>query len=132
MLKAGIKNKREITVTEELTAKAMGSGELRVYATPAMIALMEQTSYESVAKELEDGRGTVGTALDIRHVSATPVGMKVYCESELINVDGRALTFQVKAYDEKGLIGEGTHQRFVIDNDKFQAKAEKKKDEGFV
>ena len=97
-----------------------------VFATPAMIALMENTAFESVASELEEGSGTVGTALDIKHVSATPVGMKVTCESELVKVDGRALTFSVKAFDEAGLIGEGTHERFIVFEEKFQKKADDK------
>jgi predicted thioesterase len=126
MLKAGIKGKKEITVTQELTAKAMSSGALDVFATPAMIALMENTAFLSVAAELEPGSGTVGTALNVKHVSATPVGMKVTCETELVKVDGRALTFSVKAYDEAGLIGEGEHERFIIFEEKFQAKADAK------
>jgi predicted thioesterase len=126
MLKAGIKGKKEITVTQELTAKAMSSGALDVFATPAMIALMENTAFESVAGELEPGSGTVGTSLNVKHVSATPVGMKVTCETELVKVDGRALTFSVKAYDEAGLIGEGEHERFIIYEEKFQAKADAK------
>ena len=97
-----------------------------VFATLAMIALMENTAFESVASELEEGSGTVGTALDIKHVSATPVGMKVTCESELVKVDGRTLTFSVKAFDEAGLIGEGTHERFIVFEEKFQKKADDK------
>lgn len=126
MLEAGIKGTKEIMVTNENTAKTMGSGTLDVFATPAMIALMENTAYESVATELEEGSGTVGTALNVKHVAATPVGMKVTCETELIKVDGRALTFSVKAFDEKGLIGEGEHERFIVFNEKFQAKADAK------
>ena len=126
MLEAGIKGTKEIMVTSENTAKTMGSGTLDVFATPAMIALMENTAYESVASELEEGSGTVGTALNVKHVAATPVGMKVTCETELIKVDGRALTFSVKAFDEKGLIGEGEHERFIVFNEKFQAKADAK------
>ena len=126
MLEAGIKRTKEITVTNENTAKTMGSGTLDVFATPAMIALMENTAYESVTAELEEGSGTVGTALNVKHVAATPVGMKVTCETELIKVDGRALTFSVKAFDEKGLIGEGEHERFIVFNEKFQAKADAK------
>lgn len=126
MLETGIKGRKEIIVTREKTAKAMGSGTLDVFATPAMIALMENTAYESVAGELEEGSGTVGTALNVKHVAATPVGMKVICETELVKVDGRALTFSVKAFDEKGLIGEGEHERFIIFNEKFQAKADAK------
>jgi predicted thioesterase len=127
MLEAGIKGKKEITVTQELTAKAMNSGALDVFATPAMIALMENTAFLSVAGELPPGSGTVGTALNVKHVSATPVGMKVTCETELVKVDGRALTFSVKAYDEAGLIGEGEHERFIIYEEKFQAKADAKR-----
>lgn len=126
MLEAGIKGTKETMVTNENTAKTMGSGTLDVFATPAMIALMENTAYESVASELEEGSGTVGTALNVKHVAATPVGMKVTCETELIKVDGRALTFSVKAFDEKGLIGEGEHERFIVFNEKFQAKADAK------
>ena len=126
MLEAGIKGTKEIMVTNENTAKTMGSGTLDVFATPAMIALMENTAYESVASELEEGSGTVGTALNVKHVAATPVGMKVTCETELIEVDGRRLVFSVKASDETGVIGEGTHERFIIQNEKFQTKADAK------
>lgn len=127
MLETGIKGKKEIIVTGEKSAKAMGSGTLEVFATPAMIALMENTAYESVAPELEAGCGTVGTALNVKHVSATPVGMKVTCETELVQVNGRVLTFSVKAFDECGLIGEGEHERFIIYEEKFQSKADSKK-----
>ena len=126
MLKEGITGHQETIVTVENTAKTMKSGTLDVFATPAMIALMEQTAYESVAGELEEGYGTVGTMLNVKHVSATPVGMKVTCESTLTKIDGRALTFEVKAFDERGLIGEGIHERFLVQNEKFQAKANNK------
>lgn len=127
MLTEGIKGYSELTVTEEIAAKNVGSGTLMVFATPAMIALMEKTAWESVQPELEEGSGTVGTALNVKHVAATPMGMKVTCETELIKVEGRALTFSIKAYDETGLIGEGTHERFVVYNEKFQAKADAKR-----
>ena len=123
MLETGIKGTKEITVTNELTAKTMKSGALDLFSTPAMIALMEEVAYKSVAPELEEGCGTVGTMMNIKHVAATPVGMKVTCETELVKVDGRALTFSVKAYDECGLIGEGEHERFIVDDVKFQSKA---------
>ena len=126
MLKEGITGHQETIVTVENTAKTMKSGTLDVFATPAMIALMEQTAYESVAGELEEGYGTVGTMLNVKHVSATPLGMKVTCESTLTKIDGRALTFEVKAFDERGLMGEGTHERFLVQNEKFQAKANNK------
>lgn len=128
MLETGIKGSGTVMVTDENTAKAMGSGELMVFATPAMIALMEKTAYESVAPYLDEGCGTVGTALNVRHVAATPVGMEVRCESQLIRVDGRALTFLVKAYDEAGCIGEGEHERFIVWNEKFQTKADAKRE----
>ena len=122
----GITNKMELTATEESTAKAMGSGELSVFATPAMIALIEETCWRSVADKLDGGQGTVGTKLDVKHVSATPVGMKVWCESELTDMEGRKLTFSVQVFDEAGLVGEGTHERFIVDNEKFMKKAEMK------
>ena len=87
MLEKGIKGTGRQVVTEKLTAKEMGSGELAVYATPAMIALMEETAYKSVTAELEDGMGTVGTLMNVKHVSASPVGMEITCETELTEVD---------------------------------------------
>lgn len=126
MLNIGIKGKEEITVNTENSAKTMGSGILDVFATPAMIALMEKTAWKSVQNHLEDGQGTVGISLNVKHVAATPLGMKVYCESELTEVDGKKLVFTVKAFDEAGLIGEGTHERFVITNEKFQQKTNDK------
>lgn len=126
MLREGVKGTKEVIVTKELSAQSVGSGLLPVYATPSMIALMENTAFESVAEYLEEGCGTVGTSLNVKHVAATPVGMKVTCETELIKVEGRALTFEVKAYDECGLIGEGTHERFIITEDKFLAKTNDK------
>ncbi len=125
-MESGIKGRTEIVVTPKESAKTLGSGLLEVYATPAMIALMEGCASQSVAPYLEEGFGTVGTALNVKHLSATPMGMKVYCESELTEVDGRRLVFSVKAYDEAGLIGEGTHERFIINNEKFLAKVNAK------
>lgn len=126
MLTVGIKGREEIIVSEANSAKSMGSGLLDVFATPAMIALMELTSWKSVAPYMEEGCGTVGTKLDITHDAATPLGMKVWCESELVEVDGRRLVFEVTAYDEKGRIGGGRHERFIVNNEKFQAKADRK------
>ena len=126
MLKEGVKGTQEIMVTEENTAKVMGSGALDVFATPAMIALMEKTAWESVQPYLEEGSGTVGTLMNVKEVAASPVGMKITCETELTKVDGRALTFSVNAFDEAGLIGEGEHERFIVYNEKFQAKADAK------
>lgn len=126
MLEAGIKGEQSVEVVYENTATAVGSGVLEVFGTPCMIALMEKTASESVAPYLEEGNGSVGTMLNIRHVSATPIGMRVRCESELTEVDGRRLVFEVKAYDEVGLIGEGQHERFIVNNEKFQSKTNSK------
>ena len=95
VLATGIKGNRELVVTKELTAQAMGSGELPVFATPAVVALAEETAWRSVAAYLEPGQGTVGTQLQIEHISATPVGMKVRCETELIEIDRRKLKREV-------------------------------------
>lgn len=126
MLEQGIKGRMEITVTEALAAKNVGSGTLNVYATPMLIALVEETAWRSVAGELEEGQGTVGTKVDVAHIAATPMGMKVWCETQLTEVDRRRLVFSVAVYDEAGKIAEGTHERFIVDNAKFQAKADAK------
>lgn len=126
MLNIGIKGKETTIVDESNTAKTMGSGTLDVFATPAMIALMEKTAWKSVAEELEEGCGTVGIRLDITHDAPTPLGMNVTCESVLTGIDGRKLTFEIEARDERGKIGSGIHERFIIDNKKFQEKANQK------
>ena len=126
MLKTGIKGHQELVVTQELTAKNMGSGVKDVFATPAMLALMEKTAFTSVAEYLNEGCGSVGTKVDIEHVASSPVGMKITCDSELIEIEGRKLVFKVEAYDEKGLIGKGTHERFIVENKKFQEKTDNK------
>ena len=125
-MEIGIKGKVETVVNEANTAKFVGSGSLDVFATPNMVGLMEQAAQMSVAPYLEEGQGTVGTRLDISHDAATPLGMKVHAESELVEIDRRKLTFKVAAYDEKGMIGEGMHERFIIDISKFQNKADEK------
>ena len=125
MLEAGIKGRQEVMVEEGNCASAVGSG-LKVFATPAMIALMEKTAWMSVAPELGEGEGTVGTLLNVTHDAPTPIGMKVWCESTLEEVDGRRLVFSVEAFDEKGRIGGGRHERFIVGNEKFQAKADRK------
>lgn len=126
MLEAGIKGEQSVEVVYENTATAVGSGVLEVFGTPYMLALMEKTASESVAPYLEEGCGSVGTQVTISHVAATPIGMTVRCETELTEVDGRRLVFKVAAYDEAGLIGEGTHERFIVQNEKFQTKANNK------
>lgn len=126
MLEIGIKGSLKEVVTYELTAAKVGSGLVEVYATPMMIALMEKTCSTAVEPYLEDGEGTVGTLVNVSHCAATPVGMNVYCDCELIEIDRRRLVFKVTAYDERGVIGEGMHERFVINKEKFQAKVNQK------
>ena len=128
MLEVGIKGQRETIVTKENTAAGIGSGSLEVFSTPMMILLMEESCFMSVADKLDEGFTTVGISVDVKHLSATPLGMKVVIKSELTKVDGRALTFKVEAYDEKGLIGEGIHERFIVNNEKFQTKTDGKLD----
>ena len=121
-LKEGIIGTMEIIVSKDLTATKYGSGLIEVFATPAMISIMESTAHSSVQKYLPEGFITLGIEVNIKHIKATPVGMKVKCESKLVNVDGRKLTFEVNAYDEKGLIGTGTHIRFIVETKKFMNK----------
>lgn len=125
-MEIGITGVQTLTVTEDKTAKALGSGELAVFATPCMIALMENTAYKSVQPFLAEGQGTVGTLLNVRHVAATPVGMEVRCETKLVEIDRKRLVFEVRAFDACGLIGEGSHERFIVDNQKFMQKTSAK------
>ena len=127
-MEKGIKFSIERKVTEHMTARVMGSGTLDVFATPSMIALIEETAWRSVAPQLESGMATVGTLLNVAHGAPTPVGMTVKCETELTEVDGRRLVFSVKVSDECGEIGRGTHERFIINEEKFQKKADTKKE----
>ena len=121
MLEAGIRGEQSVAVTSENTAKTMGSGTLDVFATPALVALAEKTCWMSVAAALDEGCGTVGTRLELEHSAPTPVGMT------LTAVEGRKLVFKVSLHDEKGPVGGGVHERFIINNAKFAAKAESKK-----
>lgn len=125
-LKTGIKCIKEDIVTEDKTALVLGSGGLAVYATPAMIRLMEHAAWSAVEGCMEEGYSTVGTLMNVKHISASPVGAHIRCESELVEVDGRKLVFRVSAYDDGGLIGEGFHERFVINCEKFMDRAESK------
>ncbi len=122
MLEIGLKGQLSEIVTNEKTAAAMGSGTLPVYATPAMIALMEKTAMTSVAAELEEGQATVGTNLEIAHLAACGLGTKVSCESELLEIDRKRLVFTVTAYNGETVIGKGKHERFIIDIEKFMSK----------
>ena len=130
-IKAGLKGELFADVTQANTAKALCSGALEVFSTPSMIALMEGVSHLSVAEFLPAGCSTVGTKVNIDHISATPVGLKVRAECELTEVDGRRLVFAVAAYDSSAggscKIGSGTHERFIIENEKFMSKVAGKK-----
>lgn len=126
MLQTGIKGEKSVVAEAANSAKVMKSGTLDVFATPAMVALMEQAAYTSVQNELEEGQGTVGTRMEVSHISATPLGQTVTAKSELTAIDRRKLTFSVEAYDENGKIGEGVHERFIVDNKSFQEKADQK------
>lgn len=124
-LETGIKGIGTVLVDQSHAARTMGSGTLDVFATPAMIALMEQTAWQSVSSQLSEGEGTVGTKLEISHDAPTPLGMKVTCESELVEIDGRRLVFEVVAKDANDtVIGKGRHERFIIEEKKFQQKAD--------
>ena len=122
-----MRGRAESIVSEQNTAAAVGSGLVPVFATPYMVALMEGASVNAIQPALAEGEGSVGTRLEVSHDAATPVGMRVWAEAEVMAVEGRKITLRVDAYDECGLIGSGTHQRFVIQTQRFLAKAESKK-----
>lgn len=126
MLEVGLKHTVEIEVAHKDTAAAFGSGSVTVLATPMMITLMENAALKAVADVLPEGHTTVGTHLDVAHKAATPMGMKVWAEAELIEIKGKKLIFNVKAYDEKEVVGEGTHTRYVVELEKFLAGTENK------
>lgn len=126
-LKPGIKAEQTELVTDKNTAMAYGSGGVAVYATPAMIGLMEKAALSAVDPLLLEGMATVGTELNVKHLAATPVGMKVTAQAELLQVEGKRLVFKVEAFDEKEKIGEGTHERYIINLAKFLAKCAEKR-----
>lgn len=126
MLQPGLSLDLTFPVTPDLTAKAVGSGTLEVLATPVMIARMEQAAWTAVAPHLAEGEGTVGTLMNVQHLSPTPVGMEVTCRAELVRAEGRRLVFQVSAWDARGPVGQGSHERAVIQNQRFVEKAQSK------
>ena len=125
-MNTGIKGKAEMIVTDQFSAKTLGSGTMDVLGTPGLAALVEKSAWESVAPFLEEGQGTVGIRMDLKHISATPVGQKVWCETELIDIADRRLQFEFRAFDDAGIIGEGMHERFVVTKEKFLEKAHEK------
>ena len=126
-IQTGTKHEVKITVTDKITAASMRSGSLPVLATPFMVALMEQAASELCDKYTEEGITPVGTALNIQHLAATAVGAEVKAVATVTSCDGRKITFDVEAYDNAGLIGKGTHERFSVKSDKFMLKAEERK-----
>ena len=121
-IKVGMTAQVETIVEKEDTAQLVGSGALLVYATPCMVALMEGAACEAIAEGLGEGETSVGTELNIQHVSATPVGLEVYAKAEVTAVEGKVITFQVEAFDEAGTIGKGTHKRVVVNSQRFLEK----------
>jgi len=122
----GLSAELTLTVTESYTAAKYGSGLVPVFATPALVGMMEGAAVKALEGHLAEGQTTVGTHIDVRHLAATPVGMKVRARAELTAVDGRKLTFQIEAWDDVEKIGEATHERFVIDTGKFVARTQAK------
>lgn len=125
-LKPGLKGSTEILVGTRDTAPHVGSGKIKVLATPVMVNLMEEAALNAVEGLLPEGHQTVGIRLDITHVAATPVGMRVRAHAELVKVDGRKLTFRVSAEDEKESIGEGVHERIVVNVERFDKRSQEK------
>ena len=130
MIYIGTKCQLEQVVTNELTAASVGSGLLPVFGTPYMISLMENAAQSVLGMFLEEGQGSVGTELNVKHTAPTPVGMKVWVEAEVtaVSENGKMIDFALKAWDEKGPIGEGTHTRAIINNERFLAKCNAKLD----
>lgn len=122
MLKIGLTHVSTLAVEQSNTALALGSGDLPVFATPAMTALMENAAMLAVAGELQDAESTVGWMLNISHSKPSPLGEQISATAELIEIDGRKLTFRVSASDSCGVIGEGTHIRYVVNREKFMSK----------
>ena len=125
-IQIGLAAERSETVTEALLATRLGSGSVEVYATPAMVALMESAAVAAIEPLLPEGQSSVGTALDVKHLAATPPGQQVRARAEVIDVDRRQVTFKVQAWDEQELIGAGTHTRFVIDVARFMQRVQSK------
>lgn len=125
-LKPGLRGTSTVVVAEENTAAHFGAGGVHVFGTPMMIGLMENAAFSAIQPLLPDGQSSVGTRVNISHLAATPIGMRVTATAELIEVDGRRLVFRVEAHDEKELIGEGQHERFIITLDRFLSRIDEK------
>ena len=125
-LVTGLSGESQTVVAKANTAKHLGSGGVEVFATPEMVRLMERAGVAAVDHLLPEGQRTVGVALDVKHLAATPLGMTVTARAELVTVEGRRLTFRVEAFDDVEQVGEGTHQRYIVDVARFQGRIEKK------
>jgi len=125
-LTPGREGHAEIVVGEQHTAPRIGSGRVRVLATPVMINLMEAAALDAVENLIQAGHQSLGTRLDVRHIAATPVGMRVRATAKLVSVDGRTLEFRVEAHDERDLIGDGTHTRLVVNVARFDQRVQAK------
>ena len=125
-IKAGMKASTEIVVGTRDTAHHVGSGRIKVLATPVMVMLLEEAALKTVEDSLPSGQQSVGTRLDISHIAATPVGMKVVAHAEVTKVEGRKVTFRAWAEDETELIGEGTHERIIVDLERFDKRVANK------
>jgi fluoroacetyl-CoA thioesterase len=126
----GLVGQTELLMGEENTASHLGSGNVAVLATPEMVRLMEKAAVAAVDHLLPDGYRTVGVAVNVRHLAATPVGMRVRVQAKLVAVEGRKLTFRVEAFDEVEKIGEGEHKRVIIDLGRFKERVEAKSTPG--
>jgi fluoroacetyl-CoA thioesterase len=125
-IKIGLTGELAEVVTHELTANALGSGLVPALATPAMIALMENASVSAIREYLEAGETSVGIEVNVRHLAATPVGMRVRARAEVLSVDKRRVTFRIEAWDDKEKIGEGTHVRAIVDETRFKERIAQK------
>ena len=125
-LKPGLTGRTELVVREEHTAPRVGSGLVHVLATPVMINLFEAAALDAVDKHLPPGYQSLGTVLNVRHIAATPVGMKVYSVAKIVKLEGRTVFLQVEAHDEKELIGDGLHERVVVNVEKFSERVKRK------
>ena len=125
-LKPGLTGKAEIVVGTRDTAPHVGSGKIGVLATPIMVNLMEAAALQAVERFMPAGYQTVGTHLDVKHFAATPVGMRVVAHAELVKVEGRTLTFRIRAEDERETIGEGMHERLIINVERFDVRMQRK------
>jgi fluoroacetyl-CoA thioesterase len=131
-IRIGLRGEARTTVTADKTAAAFGSGLVPVFATPAMVGLLEAAAVEVLAGRLDEGETTVGTWLGVSHLAATPIGEEVRAEAELVAIDGRQLRFAVRAFDEHELIGDGTHNRMIVSRERFLARVRAKSDPAFA